>query len=84
MFTPHRVWIQMLATVVLRSFAIMLMATMPSASGITGTSVCNGAFIGRFYGEILRLYTPSVQPQAFALVGGSAFGGVLTRYNYFF
>jgi len=79
MFSPNRVWLQMLATVVFRSFAIMCMATMPIPSGITGASVCQGAFIGRFYGEILRFYTPTVQPQAFAIVGGAAFGGVLTR-----
>lgn len=58
---------------------IMCFATMPIPCGIALPSITQGAFIGRFYGEVLRLYWPQAQPQAFSIVGAAAFGGVMTR-----
>jgi len=57
----------------------MCFATCPIPSGIALPSITQGGFIGRFYGEILKWYLPATKPQAFSIVGASAFGGVMTR-----
>jgi len=78
-FPANRVWEEILATIVCRWVMIMCFATMPIPAGIALPSITQGAFIGRFYGEILRWYIPQVQPQAFSIVGAAAFGGCMTR-----
>lgn len=78
-FPPNRVWEEILGTVFCRWLMIMCFATMPIPAGIALPSITQGAFIGRFYGEILRWYVPQVQPQAFSIVGAAAFGGCMTR-----
>ena len=78
-FPPNRVWETLLVSVLTRWLSIMCFATMPIPAGIALPSITQGAFIGRFYGEILKWYLPATQPQAFSIVGAAAFGGVMTR-----
>lgn len=78
-FPPNKVWEELLGTVFLRWLMIMCFATMPIPCGIALPSITQGAFIGRFYGEILKWYVPQTQAQAFSIVGAAAFGGVMTR-----
>lgn len=78
-FPPNRVWEQILMTVFTRWLMIMCFATCPIPAGIALPSITQGAFVGRFYGEILKWYVPQVQAQAFSIVGAAAFGGCMTR-----
>lgn len=57
----------------------MCFATMQLPNGVSLPSITQGAFLGRFYGEILRWYDPAVQVQSFSIVGAAAFAGVMTR-----
>jgi len=78
-FPVNHVWSELLLTILFRWLMIMCFATMPIPCGIALPSITQGAFIGRFYGEMLRWFWPQVQPQAFSIVGAAAFGGCMTR-----
>lgn len=79
LFPVNRVWSTLFMTVLVRWLMIMCFATMPIPNGIALPSITQGAFIGRFYGEMLRWFYPQFQPQAFSIVGAASFGGCMTR-----